>query len=427
MSWPVYTLGSLLEADGGLLQTGPFGSQLKQADYTDYGIPAVMPRDIENGQVNTKTVARVAEATADRLSRHKIRAYGIVLPRRGTVTKRAFIRPEQEGWLCGTGCIKIEATGRRLWPKYLYYYMGTTESIDWMEKNAVGSTMLNLSAEIVSRFPLACPDIKVQKQIADILSAYDDLIENNRRRIALLEEAARLFYREWFIQFRFPGHEYVKIIDGHPEGWERSTPSEIISKHIGGGWGKDEPQGKEGEPAFVVRGTDIPKVEVGDIKSVSLRFHNEASLRSRVLIPYDVIFEVSGGSSSQPIARTLLLTKERLKLWNTNVICASFCKRFTFNNANDALYFIFHIREHRDRGEILMYQKESASSLKNFNFDAFMSSYKFSLPPVSLRRLFFESIDPIVRLQSSLAAQIQQLTKARDLLLPRLMNGEIAV
>ena len=142
-------------------------------------------------------------------------------------------------------------------------------------------------------------------------------------------------------------------------------------------------------------------------------------------MPYDVVFEVSGGSSSQPIARTLLLTEKRLKLWNSDVICASFCKRFTFSTTADALYFIFHIREHRDRGDVLVYQKESASSLKNFNFDGFMLSYEFSIPPISLRKLFFESIDPIVRHQSVLAAQIQQLAKARDLLLPRLMNGEI--
>ena len=228
MNWPVYSLGLLIEADGGVLQTGPFGSQLKQAEYAEYGIPVIMPKDIENGQVNTKTVARVPEATADRLSRHKMRAYGIILPRRGAITKRAFMHPDQEGWLCGTGCIKIEATGRRIWPKYLYYYMGTVESVDWLERNAVGSTMLNLSTEIVSRLPLACPDIETQKQIADILSAYDDLIENNRRRIALLEEAARLLYREWFVRFRFPGYEHAKIVDGLPEGWKRRTLGDLV-------------------------------------------------------------------------------------------------------------------------------------------------------------------------------------------------------
>ena len=237
-----------------------------------------------------------------------------------------------------------------------------------------GAAQDNLSQTKLLSIKFPVPEVVVQRKVANILSSYDDLIENNWRRIALLEEAARLLYREWFVYFRFPGHEHFKFTNGHPEGWKRTVPNEIIANHIGGGWGKDEPQGKEGEPAFVIRGTDIPRVESGDISSVGLRFHNAASLSSRVLLPYDVVFEVSGGSSSQPVARTLLLTQERLKLWNTNVICASFCKRFTFNRVAEALYFIFHIREHRDRGDVLVYQKESASSLKNFNFDAFMSS-----------------------------------------------------
>ena len=353
-------------------------------------------------------------------------------------------------WPVGTLCITIAATKSRkppilnieaCFPDSVIGFIAKPEKADArfvkylfdavlkmrFQSFTQGAAQDNLSqAKLLSiKFPV--PEPVVQREIADILFAYDDLIENNRQRIALLEAAARLLYREWFVHFRFPGHEHIKITDGLPDGWERSVPSGLVAAHIGGGWGKDQPEGNEGEPAFVIRGTDIPRVENGDISSVGLRFHSATSLRSRVLVPYDVVFEVSGGSSNQPIARTLLLTEERLKLWNTDVICASFCKRFTFSTAADALYFILHIREHRDRGDVLVYQKESASSLKNFNFDAFMSSYEFLIPPVSLRKLFSESIDPIVRHQSVLAAQIRQLAKARDLLLPRLMNGEIAV
>ena len=74
MSWPVHLLGTLIESDGGVLQTGPFGSQLKQAEYASDGVPVIMPKDIENGEVNEMTVARVPETTVERLSRHKIRA-----------------------------------------------------------------------------------------------------------------------------------------------------------------------------------------------------------------------------------------------------------------------------------------------------------------------------------------------------------------
>ena len=71
-------------------------------------------------------------------------------------------------------------------------------------------------------------------KIAEILSAYDDLIENNRRRMALLEEAARQLYREWFVRLRFPGHEHTRITNGVPEGWEPSRLSETLSKSIAG-------------------------------------------------------------------------------------------------------------------------------------------------------------------------------------------------
>ena len=307
--------------------------------------------------------------------------------------------------------------------RYIYYLLKNTP----LREFAGGAAQPLITQQILNTVTVLVHNVSQAERIADILVAYDDLVENNRRRITLLEEAARLLYREWFVRFRFPGHEHVKIADGLPEGWERSVPCEFTLSHIGGGWGKDTPQAKEGEPAFVIRGTDIPRVESGDINSVGLRFHSETSLRSRILVPYDVVFEVSGGSSSQPIARTLLLTEERIRLWNSNTICASFCKRFTFSTAADALYFVFHIREHRDRGDVLVFQKESASSLKNFNFDGFMKTYELLVPPISLRRRFFAEVDPIVRHQSVLAAQIQQLTKARDLLLPRLMKGEIAV
>jgi hypothetical protein len=133
MRWSLEPLGEAIRRDGGLLQTGPFGSQLKQAEYSPEGVPVIMPKDILDGGVLTGSVARVPEATADRLSRHKIMAQGIVLPRRGEVTKRAFIRAEQEGWLCGTGCIKIEVNGKVLWPKYVYYFLGTKNPLPFAE------------------------------------------------------------------------------------------------------------------------------------------------------------------------------------------------------------------------------------------------------------------------------------------------------
>jgi type I restriction enzyme S subunit len=157
MSWSTATLGDIVARDGGLIQTGPFGSQLHQSDYVSDGIPVIMPKDIADGRVDTTSVASVSEETANRLSRHQLLPRTIVLPRRGEITKRAFIRNDQSGWLCGTGCLQIVLEGNHLLPEFLYYYMEQQEVSRWLEQHAVGTTMLNLSAGIVSELPLKYP------------------------------------------------------------------------------------------------------------------------------------------------------------------------------------------------------------------------------------------------------------------------------
>jgi len=94
-----------------------------------------------------------------------------------------------------------------------------------------GATQDNLSQEKLLSLDFEVPNVGEQVRIAEILSSYDDLIENNRRRMALLEESARLLYREWFVRLRFPGHEHTKIVDGVPHGWERQPLGDCVTLH----------------------------------------------------------------------------------------------------------------------------------------------------------------------------------------------------
>ncbi len=427
MSWSVATLGDVVERDGGLIQTGPFGSQLHQSDYVAEGIPVIMPKDISDGRVDADSVARVSEQTAHRLSRHQLRPRTIVLPRRGEITKRAFIREDQTGWLCGTGCLQIALEGKHLLPEFLYYYMEQHEVARWLEQHAVGTTMLNLSTGIVTELPLKYPAPAVQRRIADILSAYDDLIENNRRRMALLEAAARQLYREWFVRLRFPGHEHTRIINGVPEGWERKRFGEVLDHHIGGGWGQEESQGSETEEGYVIRGTDIPAVEAGNFGAVGLRYHDPRRLPQRILQAGDIIFEVSGGSATQTIGRTLLVTEEVLRALAPRVICASFCKLFRVADPILPSYLIRFLRHIRESGELSVFQKQSASALQNFQYQAFLEEQQVILPRRVLLKEFCGTESTLLRQQQTLAIQNHKLRTARDLLLPRLMSGQVAV
>ena len=227
MSWVNTTLGEI----SANIQTGPFGSQLHQSDYSDEGTPVVMPKDLVNGQISEVSIARVSEDHVNRLSRHKVEVGDILYSRRGDVGRCAFATDIEQGWLCGTGCLRVTIDRSKAIPKFVFYQLQKAETVGWVEKHAVGATMLNLNTSILSSVPIEMPSLTEQKTIVDILSAYDDLIENNQKQIKLLEEAAQRLYKEWFVDFRFPGHENTPIIDGVPQGWGEGMIQDIVIYH----------------------------------------------------------------------------------------------------------------------------------------------------------------------------------------------------
>ena len=210
------------------IQTGPFGSQLHSSDYSDEGTPVIMPQDIVDWKISEQKIARVSEEHVQRLQRHKTNEGDIIYPRRGDLAKCAYITDNETDWLCGTGCLKVTIDEARANSKYVYYHLQQPYSTSCIELATVGSTMPNLNTSILSKVKLRLPSIDIQNKVVDILSQYDELIEVNRRRIAILEEMAMRTYREWFVFFRFPGHETTEFVDGLPKGWKYRSVTDIL-------------------------------------------------------------------------------------------------------------------------------------------------------------------------------------------------------
>ena len=227
--WKKVKLGEISQT----IQTGPFGSQLHQSDYSVIGIPIVMPKDIIAGNIEEASIARVEQHHIDRLSRHMISYGDILYARRGDVGKCAFTKQNQEGWLCGTGCLRVTINPDMANPKFVFFQLQKQETIGWITNHAIGSTMLNLNTTILSNAPVEIPSLRIQNRIVEILSRYDSLIENYQKQIKLLEEAAQRLYKEWFVGLRFPGHENTNIIDGVPEGWEKKSVDSIYNIKYG--------------------------------------------------------------------------------------------------------------------------------------------------------------------------------------------------
>ncbi|WP_373498725.1 restriction endonuclease subunit S [Desulfococcus sp.] len=393
-------LSAIVEEWGGLIQTGPFGSQLHQHDYSEEGIPVVMPKDIRNGRVDESGIARIPENKASQLSRHLLKAGSVVFPRRGEISKCAYINEEQAGFLCGTGCIKIEPPEERLRSKFLFYYLGLRHSIEWLERNAVGTTMLNLNTKILGGLKISLLPTKKQDEIVDVLSAYDDLIENNRRRIQLLEQAARLLYKEWFVRLRFPGHEHVKIVDGVPEGWERKPLREIA----------DITMGQSPKSIYYNKDSKGLPFHQG-VTNFGIRFPSHETYcteLNRLADPSDILFSVRA-----PVGR-INITPDKIVIGRGLAAIRS-------NRGQQNLLF-YALKSHFFKEDMMGGGAIFAAITKKDLYGV-----ELLQAPDRTAGMFMEHVLPIDLQIDNLQKAIGGLTQARDLLLPRLMNGEVAV
>lgn len=251
-------------------------------------------------------------------------------------------------------------------------------------------------------------------KIACILSAYDDLIENNLKRIKLLEEKAQLHYRELMQEISYSKvkrEEYIK---------------DCLEFYIGGGWGEENYKEGFTESAYVIRGTDIPDVRSGNISSVPLRFHKSSNLSSRKMEIGDIVFEVSNGQINN-IGRTVLVSQKILNQFDKPVMCASFAKLIRVNKVISPEFFYLFLNEGQLNGLLYQYKSNSANGINNFAFETFIDEVRIKIPKESELREFTERVSPIFSLISTLGEQNAKLREARDILLPRLMSGEIEV
>lgn len=312
-------------------------------------------------------------------------------------------------------------------PVYFTYLFKSSTFRRILSGSAVGANIQNLSQGRLSSCMVRIPDYDTQKNISTILYAYDDLIENNQKQIILLEEAVQRLYKEWFVDLRFPGHENTKIVDGVPERWKKVPLGEIIGFEIGGGWGEEQPTEKCDQPAYVIRGTDLHDVTHGNAKSIPYRYHAQSNLASRILQDGDIVFEVSGGSKNEGVARTALITQSLIDFLNENIICASFCKLIRVKDRRLSKYIYDLFQYLRKSGETVKYDKRSASSIVNYRWKDFLEQQMIFVPTEDVLNGYNDVAEHIQKSIVNKAKIIEQAKEARDRLLPKLMSGELEV
>lgn len=278
-----------------------------------------------------------------------------------------------------------------------------------------GATIKHLPREKLAKVEIAFPSLDAQQSIAGILSAYDDLIENNRRRMALLEETARQLYREWFVRLRFPGHEHTRITNGVPEGWERREFADACASLEDGDWIETKDQGGDDYRLLQISNIGINEfVETGNYRYVTEQTFRR--LNCRELLPGHILI----ARMPKPIGRAWLITEMPWRM-----ITAVDAAIAVPNEELADAYFLTHYLnspaslEHCERRAVGATRPRIARRE--------LAALPLLLPPRRLQTHFREVAEPLNQQRSVLYRQNEKLRAARDLLLPRLMAGEISL
>lgn len=301
--------------------------------------------------------------------------------------------------------------------RFLYY--ATANPSLWPRRGAA-QPFIGLGDAKAMR--LSVPQLADQLQIGSVLGSIDDLIENNRRRIELLEQMAEAIYREWFIRFRYPGHEHATFVDSDlgpiPKGWRRGVLRDIGTVTVGGDWGQDEPGKGLWTEVACLRGVDLPRLQRGDSSGIRVRWIKETSLQRRELSSCDVVVEGSG-----ECGRALAACAPLTKLVGLPLIYSNFCKRLRCETPPQAQFVARFLNSMVSDGKMKAFK--TGTAIPNLNFEALTSQCPVVLPPDELLNDFDSVVRPMY--EFALTGASSRLGLIRDLLLPKLVTGQIDV
>lgn len=405
------TLKTLKIADLGRVITGKT-PPTKQQKFFDGEFPFITPSDLEyDSYVISNTVTTVTDDAKDKFRNQFIPAGAITYTCIASVGKIAIAARES----LTNQQINSLIPNANHDGKYLYYLLRNETKKIQGRCSGVATPIINKSD--FERVEVDVPELAIQRVIGETLSAYDDLIENNRRRIALLEESARLLYREWFVRLRFPGHEHTRIVNGVPEGWKKVTLGELATK-IGSGV---TPRG--GDASYLTEG--IPLIRSMNIyddrfDSDGLAFISDeqaARMANVTVQSRDILINITGASVARCCMAPERFVPARV---NQHVMII----RVDPSKASPCFVHAAINSEERKR-QLLSYAQKG--STREALTKEGLSNFEITLPPPELVAHFGEIAECSFLQRETLALQNQKLRTARDLLLPKLMSGEIEV
>ena len=403
--WQATTLGEVCS----LITDGKHGDCTNEESSGYYFISA---KDIRDGIINYENVRQIAESDfAETHRRTDLHPGDLLVTNSGTIGRLAIAhdneRTHKTTFQKSVAILKPKPCG--ISSRFLYYYLAA--NMKAFIHSAAGAAQKNLLLRDIRAFRIYKPSLHEQDNISGILSNYDYLTKNNQRRIALLEEAARLLYREWFVHFRFPGHKHVEITKGLPNGWGRQTLG-AVCQAVGGGTPSTSKREywSDGDIPWYTP-TDITRNSCLSLLDSEKKI-TEAGLR---------------GSSAKMLPTGTVLMTSRASVGFFGIVEEPSCTNQGFisilpNDVHARMYLLFNLMHRVEQ----IRSHAGGATYKEINKAKF-KALNVVMPDSALLREFEEQTSGLHAQVRTLHTMNQKLARARDLLLPRLMSGEIAV
>lgn len=391
-----------------LITDGKHGDCVDQLDSSYYFISA---KDVRDGKINYKEARQITRADfEDTHRRTKLEPNDILITNSGTIGRMAIVQDSEltRRTTFQKSVAIIKPNKRFIEPKFLYYTF--LAQVGYLVELSGGTAQKNLLLGDLRHFKVRVPHINAQQKIAAILSAYDDLIENNKRRIALLEKMAEEIYREWFVRMRFPGHEKVKVIKGIPYGWEVKKLGELTRTQ----YGYTASAETEGEGPKFLRITDIVPAAI-DWELVPHCKIEEKDEVKYLLSEGDIVVARTGATVGYA---------KRINKRHPNTVFASYLVRLIPKRKSDSIYLGLSVERNMFKDFIWMFVTGAAQPQANAST---MALFPVLYPPESLLREFNRIAESILDEKELLLNQVTIFSRTRDFLLPRLISGKLSV
>jgi type I restriction enzyme, S subunit len=326
-----------------------------------------------------------------------------------TITSLGILAKEAA---CNQACCAMICDTRKSHPHFLLYSLKCHRHE--LIGLASGASQRNLSGKLLRQFPIAVPPLPTQRKIAGVLSAYDDLIENNTRQIAILEEMAQAIYREWFVHFRFPGHEKVKFFDSPlgsiPEGWEVNELTAI--GFVGRGRSRHRPRN---EPSLY--GGPYPFFQTGDIKGANTHLWAHTQTYSDLGLAQSKLWD----------AGTLCITIAA-NIAETAILARKGCFPDSVVGfiADPEKVDVVYVKMFLDSIKQSMQNASRGTTQDNLSVEKLLT-FQIPTPPLVQIKAFRDAVTPLLQKSLALFKKSEVLRRTRDLLLHKLISGQLDV